>query len=317
MLNGRRIFVEAIKRYAARNGIAIDIKSDGWLIVMQRGDIRRCAFGYDIGLNSAVAHRIANDKAAAAEVLDTTGIACVPHTLFLSPEMNEYVSTPGSWEAMLDLLKRHPQGLVVKPNEGTTGESVFLVKDKPALELAVSRIFSSNLSLAISPRVDIEDEVRVVLLDGEALVVYGKNRPSITGDGKHSLLELALAATPVERRSTVLPGMMADLDKAELDSVLPDGERRVLNWRHNLDSGAQPKLLSAGDVRDACAGLAISAAKAIDIRFASVDVIKADGRWQVLEINSGVMMEALSRLHPDLVYAAYDSALDKLFGSVR
>jgi hypothetical protein len=317
MLNSRRIFVEAIKRYGARNGIAIEIKSDGWLIVMQRGDIRRCAFGYDIGLNSAVAHRIANDKAAAAEILEMAGVECVPHTLFLSPAMNEYVSQPGSWEAMLALLNRHPRGLVVKPNEGTTGESVFMVRDKPALELAVSRIFSTSLSLAISPRVDIEDEVRVVLLDGEQLVVYGKNRPSILGDGKHSLLELALAATAVEQRSTVLPGLIADLDKADLDSVLPDGERRVLNWRHNLDAGAQPVLLSHGEVRDACVDLARRAAKAIDIRFASVDVVKVGGGWQVLEINSGVMMEALGKLHPDLVYAAYDMALDKVFGLVR
>lgn len=317
MLNSRRIFVEAIRRYGARNSIAIDIKSDGWLIVMQRGDIRRCAFGYDIGLNSAVAHRIANDKAAAAEVLEMAGVACVPHTLFLSPEMNEYVSKPGSWEAMLALLNRYPQGLVVKPNEGTTGESVFMVKDEPELELAVSRIFSTSLSLAISPRLDIEDEVRVVLLDGEAMVVYGKNRPAILGDGKHSLLELALAATPVEQRSTVLPGMIADLDKTDLDRVLPIGERRVLNWRHNLDAGARPVLLSHGEVRDACIGLARRAAKAIDIRFASVDVVKVGGGWQVLEINSGVMMEALGGLHPDLVCAAYDAALDKLFGSAR
>lgn len=317
MLNSRQIFVEAIRRYGARNSIAIDIKSDGWLIVMQRGDIRRCAFGYDIGLNSAVAHRIANDKAAAAEVLEMAGVACVPHTLFLSPEMNEYVSKPGSWEAMLALLNRYPQGLVVKPNEGTTGKSVFMVKDEPELELAVSRIFSTSLSLAISPRVDIEDEVRVVLLDGEAMVVYGKNRPAILGDGKHSLLELALAATPVEQRSTVLPGMIADLDKTDLDRVLPIGERRVLNWRHNLDAGARPVLLSHGEVRDACIGLARRAAKAIDIRFASVDVVKVGGGWQVLEINSGVMMEALGGLHPDLVCAAYDAALDKLFGSAR
>src|ERR1700744_748908 len=237
MLNSRRIFVEAIKRYGVRNGIAIEIKSDGWLIVMRRGDIRRCAFGYDIGLNSAVGHRIANDKAAAAEILEMAGLECVPHTLFLSPAMNEYVSKPGSWEAMLALLKRYPRGLVVKPNEGTTGENVFMVKSAADLELAVHRIFSSHLSLAVSPRVDIEDEVRVVLLDGEAQVVYGKSRPSVVGDGQHSLLELALAATPVERRSTVLPGMIADLDRASLDAVVPAGERRLLNWRHNLDSG--------------------------------------------------------------------------------
>jgi predicted ATP-grasp superfamily ATP-dependent carboligase len=313
MLNSQRIFVEALRKYCAEREIAIDIKSDGWLIVMQRGATRRCAFGYDIGLNSAVAHRIANDKAATAEVLQMAGVACVPHTLFLSPEMNKYVSQPGSWEAMLRLLGAHPHGIVVKPNEGTTGESVFTVSTKPGLELVVSRIFSSHLSLAISPHVNIEDEVRVVLLVGDAVVVYGKTRPSIVGDGKHSLLELALAATPIEQRSTVLPGMIGDLDKAELDGILPSGQRRVLNWHHNLDSGARPTLLSHGKVRDACAVIAIRAAKAIDIRFASIDVIKVNGAWQVLEINSGVMMEALSRLHPELVYAAYNSALDKVF----
>src|SRR6202012_3040953 len=125
MLNSRRTFVEAIRRYGASHGISVEMKSDGWLIVMQRGDIRRCAFGYDIGLNSAVAHRLANDKAAAAEMLAVSGVPCIPHTLFLSPEMNEYVSKPGSWQAMLDLLKRHERGLVVNPNEGTTGASVF------------------------------------------------------------------------------------------------------------------------------------------------------------------------------------------------
>jgi hypothetical protein len=45
----------------------------------------------------------------------------------------------------------------------------------------------------------------------------------------------------------------------------------------------------------------------------SIDVVEVDGAWQVLEINSGVMMEALSQAHPDLVCAAYHSALDRLF----
>lgn len=313
MRNSQRIFVDALKKYCAEREIAIDVKSDGWLIVMQRGAKRRCAFGYDVGLNSAVAHRIANDKAATAEVLQMAAVACVPHTLFLSPEMNEYVSRPGSWEAMLRLLAEYPQGIVVKPNEGTTGEQVFMVSTKPELELAASRIFSSHPSLAISPRLNIDDEVRVVLLDGDPVAVYSKNRPSIMGDGNHSLLELALAATPVAQRSTVLPGMIGDLDKAALDAVLRLGQRRILNWRHNLDSGARPTLLEQGKVREACVEIAIRAAKAIDIRFASIDVIQVNGGWQILEINSGVMMEALSNLHPDLVYAAYNSALDKVF----
>ena len=278
MRNGRRTFVDAVTRYCTGHGIAVESRSGGWLIIMQRGPERHFAFGYDLGLNSAVAHQIAKDKAATAEVLQLCGVACVPHTLFLSPEMNEYVPPARAWEAMLRLLRENPDGIVVKPNEGTSGELVFKVSSEPALELAVHRIFSSHLGLAISPFVNIEDEVRVVLLDQHPLVVYQKSRPSITGDGKHSLLELALAATPAEQRSAVLSGMIADLDKSRAGRVLPTGQRQVLNWRHNLDSGAQPIVLEQGAIRDACVRIAVNAAKAIDIRFASIDSFRPAAR---------------------------------------
>ena len=130
MLNSQRIFVDAVKKYCAAHGIGIEIRSQGWLIIMQRGPRRHLAFGYDVGLNSAVAHRIANDKAATAEVLQACGVACVPHTLFLSPEMNEYIPPQRSWEAMLALLRENPDGIVVKPNEGTSGDSVFKVTSR-------------------------------------------------------------------------------------------------------------------------------------------------------------------------------------------
>ena len=58
MLNSQRTFVDAVKKYCAEHGISIELRSQGWLIVMQRGSQRYFAFGYDLGLNSAVAHRI-------------------------------------------------------------------------------------------------------------------------------------------------------------------------------------------------------------------------------------------------------------------
>src|ERR1700751_4573976 len=167
MLNSQRIFVDAINRYCATRGISVDIRSQGWLIVMQRGARRHFAFGYDVGLNSAMAHRLANDKSATSEVLKLSGVDCIPHTLFLNPRLNEYVAAPESGEAMLDLLARHPNGLVAKPNEGTSGRSVFHVTSKPSLELAANRIFSANQSVAIAPYVESDDEVRVVLIDDD------------------------------------------------------------------------------------------------------------------------------------------------------
>jgi len=258
-----RIFVDAICKYCASYSIACEVKSEGWLIVMQRGQQRRFAFGYDIGLNSAMAHRIANDKSATADVLELSGVTCIPHTMFLSPKLRKHVAGDDSSEAMRALLRDHASGLVIKPNEGTSGRFVFKVASEEELAHAAEAIFSSHLSLAISPLVEIADEVRVILLDELPLVVYSK--------------------------------------------------QRVSDWRHNLDFGARPVLLESGEAREACINIAINAAQAIGIRFASIDIVRVEGSWKVLEINSGVMMEALGRLHPELVYAAYSKALDKVF----
>lgn len=258
-----RIFVDAIARYCAARGIACAVKSQGWLIVMQRGGTRRFAFGYDIGLNSAMAHRIANDKSATSEVLALSGVARIPHTMFLSPKLSKHMQPEESPGAMLGLLAKHPDGVVVKPNEGTSGRFVFRANSEVELERAAQEIFASHLSLAISPFVEIGQEVRVILLDDDPLAIYRKER--------------------------------------------------ISDWRHNLDFGALPILLEPGEARDACVAIAVTAARAIGIRFASVDIVSVDGSWMVLEINSGVMMEALGKLHPELVYAAYDAALDKVF----
>jgi glutathione synthase/RimK-type ligase-like ATP-grasp enzyme len=314
MQSSQRIFVSAVQKYCAEHGISVETRSQGWLMVMRKGPRRHLTYGYDLGLNSAVAHRIANDKAATAELLQMNGIACVPHALFLSPALSEYAAATGSWEAMLGLLKQTPGGIVVKPNEGTSGRLVFKVQDQPALERAVSEIFSLNLNLAISPYLEIKDEVRVILVDTVPVIVYSKSRPSVTGDGVHSILELALAKIPAQRLSALLPRTVGDPDSVTLDTVLPPGQHYALNWRHNLDAGAEPVLLQQGAARERCVEIAIKAAKAIDLRFGSIDVVEVDGSWRILEINSGVMMEALGKAHPELVYAAYAAALDKVFG---
>lgn len=313
MPNGDRIFVKAITQYCERNGIGVELRADGWLVVMRRGAQRHFAHGYDLGINSAIAHRIANDKSATAEVLALSDIPCIPHFFFLKPELSEQASSSASWQAMVRLLEDNPGGIVVKPNEGTAGRSVFKVSNETQLELAVADIFSSYMALAIAPYVDIEEEVRVILLDETPMVVYSKRRPSIIGDGKNSLRELAIAAAPSAQRSGQLAGMLDIADIAALDVVVAAGEQRLLNWRHNLDAGASPVILERGETREACVRKAVDAARAIGIEFASIDLVRADGSWKVLEINSGVMMETLGRSHPDLVYATYDAAMDRIF----
>jgi glutathione synthase/RimK-type ligase-like ATP-grasp enzyme len=128
------------------------------------------------------------------------------------------------------------------------------------------------------------------------------------------VLELAIATIPPGQLSSVLSGLSGDIGKASLDEVLPAGRHRALNWRHNLGVGAQAVVLDQSDARAAaCIELAIAAARSIEMRFGSIDVVNVDGAWKVLEINSGVMMESLNRTHPELVDAAYGAALDLVF----
>src|SRR5579871_6578598 len=174
MPHDQRIFVDAICRYCRAHSIACEVKSQGWLVAMERNGQRRFAFGYDIGLNSAIAHRLANDKSAGSEVLAFAGIPCIPHTMFLSPRLGTHIVPEASRDEMLVLLRTHPDGLVIKPNEGTSGRSVFRVTNETEFESAVTEIFSSHLSLAISPYVEIADEIRIILLDDVPRVVYRK-----------------------------------------------------------------------------------------------------------------------------------------------
>ena len=258
MSNGERIFVTAVKKYCASHGIAVELKADGWLIAMTRGSQRRFTFGYDLGLNSAVAHRIANDKArhrmcsrfAASPAFRTPRFSVLRCTSSSCPS--------GAWTEMLDLLKQNPQGIVVKPNEGTGGMLVFKVRSEPELEVAAHEIFSSEKSLAISPYVEIEDEIRVILIDYRPIVVISKSRLSVTGDGKRSVLELAIATIPAGRLSAVLSGLAGDISKAALDDIPSAGRRQALNWRHNLGAGAQAVVLDQGEPRAAaCVEIAI------------------------------------------------------------
>lgn len=316
MLNSQRAFVNAVKTYCARNGITVEERSQGWLLVMQRGEQRRLAIGYDLGLNRSSTQRIANDKAATAEVLELCDVPCVPHALFLGPKLSRHVPPQDSWRKLLELLDDNPKGLVVKPNEGTSGEDVVKVRSTAQLETAVTELFCSHLSLSVSPYLAIDREVRVILVDYDPMVVYSKQRPSIVGDGRHTALQLAMATISPQRLARVLPGIVEELGPSSLSEIVPAGECRPLNWRHNLGAGADPVILEVGPVREACVRLATSAAKAIGLRFGSVDVVEVQGSWRVLEINSGVMMEAFGQLRPDLVEATYCAALDKLFDEV-
>jgi hypothetical protein len=322
--NAERALATIIRDAARDLGIAVESLGEGWVLRLTRGPVVRSIHGYSFDLNGAATHAIACDKSATSDVLDAAGVPRIEHRLFLHPDLARYVHHDGNWERMLRFFESAGRDVVVKDNTGTGGQGVYRARSPIELEAAVLTLFSRGRSAALSPFAQIADETRLIVLDGRCEVAYAKVRPQVVGDGRSTVLELLADRV---RQAGVTPDIsryLASLDPeaaAVLAEVPRMGRARLLNWRHNLGQGAAVRLLDPADQalaphRD----LALRAARAMNLRFGSVDVASLSPgspgpAHQVLEVNSGVMMEALSGV-PGGQHAAarvYRHALELLF----
>jgi glutathione synthase/RimK-type ligase-like ATP-grasp enzyme len=316
-----------LRTLASERGMQLETLGDGWIIRVTAGTgataISRHVYGYGFDLNPAATHAIACDKAATAELLTRTGVACVPHHLFLHPSMARYVRHEGTWRQMLNAFDAWNRDVVVKENAGTGGRDVTRCTSVVELENAVYTLFAQTTAIALCPYHDIATEMRFVMLRGECLLAYEKVRTSVTGDGASTVLELLASHARSGRVSrAALAGMMEQMDQRQRSLLLDvpaRGEQRLLNWRHNLGQGASVQLLDIdnANVRTSL-DVALAAARAINLQFGSVDIVTTthDRSPRVLEINAGVMMEFLARTLPNgaaLAANVYGRALDAMF----
>lgn len=78
-------------------------------------------------------------------------------------------------------------------------------------------------------------------------------------------------------------------------NVIPNkGEKVELTWKHNLGQGAIPLLVTDEKIKRKLTDLARKCVSALNTGFVSIDIIETDNTLNVLEINSGVMIEKFS-----------------------
>jgi len=316
--NDERLLVEAVMAFADARGLALTRLSHDWLLVLSDGTRQHTVFGYDIGLNSATALRVANDKAASFDVLAAAGVPMIEHRLFLEPIMHRFTGLPGNWTRILKAFEDFGGDVVVKANEGTSGNDVHRVTGSAELERVVHSLLSHCRSIAISPFVPLRAEKRFVVLDGVIELAYAKQRPAATGDGVRTVRQMAAdAMNPLDAES--FSDWLAGMTVAELDLVPEAGEPVSFGWRHNLGQGARAETLDPASVDNQnAAALALSAARAVGLRFGSVDIAEpaGDGVAMVMEVNAGVMLEHYGRQDADArqqVRAIFDKALSRVF----
>lgn len=294
--NDERLLVDAVVGLASELGLPLTRLSHDWILVLETATRRHTVFGYDIGLNGANTLRVCNDKAASFEVLTAAGVPMIEHRLFLDPIMHRFTGSPGNWQGILAAFDAFSGDVVVKANEGTSGNDVHRVRNTAELERVVHLLLQSCRAIAVSPFTPFSAEKRFVMLDGEIVLAYAKARPSGMGDGQRAMRDLASAAmTPGTAEG--FGEWLAEQTSETLNRIPAKGETLNFGWRHNLGHGGTADVIDPmSDAHRQSAELAAAAANAVNLRFGSVDVAEPEvGNPAIMEVNAGVMLEHFGR----------------------
>lgn len=244
-------FVRIIRELTEELGIETETYSNDWGFRLRKDGKTRYLVGYHFPLNRSSAKELCQDKSLTYDALKSAGVPAVPH-IFV-PSVNAGGDPDlEKWRPFLQDLIERTGYAVVKDNYGTGGNRVFRYDNADDAIAKIAELHKMIYGAAVSPWQEIREEYRVTMLMGEPQLVIRK-----------------------ERRS----------------KILPDGTKKYLEWRHNLGLGAVAVRVTDPEILEKVEELAVRAAEAVDMNFASVDVIDTEEGLRVLEINAGVMME--------------------------
>ena len=133
-------------------------------------------YASDVGLNTAAAARLAADKLMQHRVLDSAGLPTLPAVEFTRRQAERCEPPPG-----FDVP------VVVKPNTGSGGRGVSVVRERNRLRAAWTaaadadrRPHHDRPPIVLAQRHDPRPEARVLVLEGRVLAAFAKH-PEMTG----------------------------------------------------------------------------------------------------------------------------------------
>ena len=305
-------FYKIMDEFCAEKNITQKIISYGWITELKKDNISKYIIGYQFDLNSAISYNIAGDKFATYEVLKSNNIPTIEHRMIFNPQTRSKYFEDKFLDDAKDLLKQNENKLVIKANDSCKGKDVHICLNEEEIENTVKNLFNENNdTLSACPYIDISYEYRAIYLCGEILYIYKKKKPYVVGDGKNTIKELINIKFGQEDKID----LCRNLDLYKIPKV---GEEVTISWKHNLSSGAEPIVIDESDeyikqVKE----IALRAGNALNIKFASVDVVVTEkNQVLVMEINGSVCMNKFSEIIPngyEIAKSIYSKAIDKMF----
>ena len=294
-------FNELIKKIGDELGIKVTFLSDNWLTVLEKDKQIHYIQGYKFDLNNHGIGNILDDKGLFYDLLKYKHLPIIEHQVIFKDYDKNFV---------LNYFKSHHNEIIVKGNIGTCGEEVFKVNNEKDLFNKIDSLFLKEFSTSLCPYYDIQNEYRVIVLDGKARIIYGKERPFIIGNGINTVKELAFKFNELYKEKEFL---------IEKPSYIPSiGEKVDLNYQFNLSRGAIMFTDIPVNLKNKLTRLALQVTNSCNITFASIDIILTrDNELLIMEANSGVMTNNYMRFNKEKgyteVYNLYKDAIKLMF----
>lgn len=302
-----------IKQIALENDLSYEVLSCDLVIKLTKGNKIRYINGYKFGLNSHSLGLILDDKYATYELLNSLGISvCKHHILFRPTNHNSYAKNYNSFDYCYDLFLKYNKNVILKVNNGTCGDGVYHITTKKELKKIYNHLLKYNFSISLCPYYDIKNEYRVILLNNEIKIMYGKINPVVIGNGKDKLIDL------LKDFNINYFGYKTNLKKnINYNKALKKDEKFIYDFKYNLSKGSIITEDIDKETKSIISKMAKDVGKKINLGFGSIDIIKTnDDKYYVLEINSGVMIENYIKLTSDGFKKAkkvYEEAVLEMF----
>ena len=278
-------FRKLIQLICSENNISCDVLSLGFLLVLEKNGVVKTISGYKFDNNSHSLGKIFDDKYATYELLKHYNVPVCEHSIFYCKNnTNTYVGKYNSLKYLKEKFDEYNGDVVVKKNTGTCGNEVSHFNEFNELEKFYNDTFLNNTSFSICPFYNIGNEYRVIVLNNKVKVMYKKILPEVLGDGYSTIRELLLKFNYE---------YFKNIDDKSLDVILKKNEKFCYDWKFNLSLGSVASFdISSGDKKNIL-DIVSKITNNIDIGFCSIDIVKSDTSFLVMEINSGVMMKYL------------------------
>lgn len=293
-------FHKIIKKIGEELNIKVTLLSDNWTTVLEKDNMIHYITGYQFDLNNHGIGNIMDDKGLFYDLLKYKDIPIIEQKVI----MHNY-----DQKEIINYFNKHNKEVIVKANISNAGKEVFKIVDEKELFKVIDQLLLKHFSISICPYYQIINEYRVVLLNNEVRLIFGKEKPIVYGNGKDTVKELAIKFNNFYKenfKEIINPNYIPKIN-----------EKVELSFKFNLSHGARSFLDIPNELKNSILALAKKTAKSLNITFASIDIIHTkDNQLMVLEANSGVTLNKFIVQNSDnynLVYSIYRDAIKMMF----